>query len=96
MFNKTCIINNAVSTKTFADSLGLYDNFYRNAKDFKNGFKVKRFGNGFFIILPEWFIKIIDLGYDCYALKSYDSFEYEFEIELTKKTSLGFFKNDKL
>ncbi|MBF7045264.1 hypothetical protein IY974_01670 [Campylobacter volucris] len=92
MFGKNEIINNAVPAKIFIDNLGLYDNFHRNVNDIKSGFKVKRVGGKFFILLPEWFMKIIEAGYSCYAIKAYDDFEYEFKISLTKKTEIDFYK----
>ncbi|MFY4690058.1 hypothetical protein ACOTVD_02970 [Campylobacter jejuni] len=92
MMNKNDIINNAVPVKLFASNLGLYDNFYRNVNELKSGFKIKQVGNHFYILLPEWFIKLLEIGYSCYAIKPYDDFKYEFKVELSKKTSLGFYK----
>lgn len=85
---KNEIINNAVPAKIFINNLGLYDNFHRNVNDIK----VKRVGGNFFILLPDWFMKIIEAGYSCYAIKAYDNFEYEFKVSLTKKTEIGFYK----
>ncbi|EAK5592485.1 hypothetical protein DLZ67_01855 [Campylobacter jejuni] len=96
MFNKKDIIVNAVPVKLFARNLGLYDNFYRNVNELKSGFKIKQVGNNFFVLLPDWFIKLLEIGYDCYVIKPYDDFKYEFKVELSKKTEIGFYKNDNL
>ncbi|EDE1988939.1 hypothetical protein ACH17H_000577 [Campylobacter coli] len=96
MFNKKDIIVNAVPVKLFASNLGLYDNFYRNINELKSGFKIKQVGNNFFVLLPDWFIKLLEIGYDCYVIKPYDDFKYEFKVELSKKTEIGFYKNDNL
>lgn len=92
MFNKKDIIINAVPVKLFANNLGLYDNFYRNINELKSGFKIKQVGSNFFVLLPDWFINLLDAGYDCYVIKPYDNFKYEFKVEFSKKTEIGFYK----
>ncbi|MBK1999975.1 hypothetical protein JG678_00740 [Campylobacter sp. 2018MI35] len=92
MFNKDDIINNAIPVKTFATNIGLYDNFYRNVNDIRSGFKIKQVGSNYFVLLPEWFVKLLEINYDCYVIKPYESFDYEFKVKITKKTEIGFYK----